>query len=679
VLQLDRLDPVFFSSPSDSTPAKSPLKIETLTELLGVLAYLYKSCWFSLILVGFTLTPKLLHAQEFETSKNEENATLPKPKDTTLMEKEGESRIARQITPTVYPYADQEKEWSINLGKDAAELITPISITQVPREQQPPSLEPLPEPQPLPTLPPDEQLLSPPTQDLPPPDSTPEEAPATLIVERFKFEGNTVFSDAELAETLNDYIGRRMSFAELLQARSELTQLYVEQGYTTSGAIIPEQKISNPDSAIVTIKLVEGSLEQINVTGTRRLKPSYISSRLGLAQTKPLDVNSLLEKLQLLQLDPVIDTLSADLQAGTRPGTNILQIQVTEADTFSTNLDLNNSRSPTVGSLQRQISLNEANLLGFGDAISLRYTNTDGSNGGNLSYSLPVSPNNSRVTLAFGITDSDVTENPFDILDISSKYRYYELGFRYPLSQTPREELALKLTFSHQRSQSFLGIDDIGAFPLAPGADEEGRTRASALRFSQEWTKRSSQEVLAFRSQFSLGLDVLDATINDNGEPDSRFLAWRGQGQWARLLARDTLLLLRTDVQLADSRLLGLEQFGIGGQETVRGYRQDYLLKDNGILASAELRLPILRVSEVQGLLQIVPFIELGTAWNNGDEPENSDIPDTLVSTGLGVLWQMGDDFTARLDFGIPLVSIEDRGDTWQENGVYFSIIYTLF
>jgi hemolysin activation/secretion protein len=535
--------------------------------------------WFDQVcLLGFTLvflslTPKLLHAKELDAGENDVNATLPQhlklissdledfdDVPLTTLNKKLSTSSRHLVAASVLTTGIQSDTISgVKLEKDTAEPTMPVSVAQVLREEQPPSLEPLPEQQPLPRQPPPDQLLSPPTQELSPSESAPEEAPATLIVEQFRFEGNTVFSDAELAETLNDYIGRRISFAELLQARSEITKLYVEKGYTTSGAIIPQQKISNPDSAVVTIKVVEGRLERINVTGTRRLRPSYISSRLALAQTQPLNVNSLLEKLQLLQLDPVIEKLSADLQAGTRPGTNILQVQVTEADTFHPNLILDNLRSPIVGSFRRRIVLNEANLLGFGDALSLGYTNTDGSNGGDFNYTFPVSPDNSKLSFAFGITDSKVIERPFDALGISSKYRYYELTFSHPVIRTPTQELALGLTFSHQRSQTFLSLDDIGPFPLtgpfplAPGADDEGRTRVSALRFIQEWTKRSNQEVLALRSQFSLGLNVLGATINDDGEPDSRFLAWRGQGQWARLLARDTLLLVKTDVQLSDS------------------------------------------------------------------------------------------------------------------------------
>ena len=46
--------------------------------------------------------------------------------------------------------------------------------------------------------------------------------------------------------------------------------------------------------------------------------------------------------------------------------------------------------------------------------------------------------------------------------------------------------------------------------------------------FFQEYTKRDANQVLALLSQFSLGIDVFDATINSDDEPDSKFLAWRG-------------------------------------------------------------------------------------------------------------------------------------------------------
>jgi hemolysin activation/secretion protein len=177
------------------------------------------------------------------------------------------------------------------------------------------------------------------------------------------------------------------------------------------------------------------------------------------------------------------------------------------------------------------------------------------------------------------------------------------------------------------------------------------------------------------------GLDLFDATINNDGQ-DSRFLAWQGQGQWVRKLGSQAnranpLLLVSGGLQLSTGELLPLEQFSLGGQNNVRGYRQDTLLTDNGAFASVELRYPILEFSKSQGVLEVIPFVDAGFGWNsNGNNDLSSD---TLVSTGLGLQLQFGNRLRARLDWGIPLVDVDARDRTWQENGLHFSVESTLF
>ena len=266
-----------------------------------------------------------------------------------------------------------------------------------------------------------------------------------------------------------------------------------------------------------------------------------------------------------------------------------------------------------------------------------------------------------------------MVEPPFDRLDIIGDSYYFELGFRQPVIQTPTQEFALGLTASRQESETeILGEN----FPLSVGADEDGETRISAIRFFQDWTQRSPSEVFAVRSQFSLGVGIFDATINDE-PPDSRFFSWRGQGQYVRLLAPETLLVVRADLQLSTRALVPLEQIGLGGLASVRGYRQDVLLTDNGFFASAEVRFPILRIESVEGVLQVVPFIDFGIGWNSSARlnPDHN----SLVSAGLGLQWQMGDRFSARLDYGIPLIDIGDTDRTLQEDGIYFSVVLNPF
>jgi hemolysin activation/secretion protein len=537
------------------------------------------------------------------------------------------------------------------------------------RENQPPSTQPLPEPSPPTRLPPPEELL-PNTSPSSPGEVPPGEIPQTIVVEKFNVTGS--FSPEDFAKITEPYIKKPITLAELFQIRGLITKLYVDKGYITSGAFIPPQKLQ---AGVVEIRVIEGGLEDIKITGTRRLNPGYVRSRIAIATGKPLNRDRLLEALQILQLNPLIENLTAELAAGSSPGVSLLEIKVREALTFNTQLVLDNGRSPSVGSFRRQIQISEANLLGLGDGINAIYTNTDGSNSLDLGYTLPINARNGTIAFNYGTSDSNVIERPFNVLDIESNSKYYELTLRQPIVQTPTQEFALGVTGTRRESQANY-LEDKIAFP-ALGADNNGNTRVTALRFFQDWTSRSSRDVFALRSQFSIGLDALDSTINETS-PDSRFYTWRGQAQWVRLLAPDTLLLLRGDMQLADRPLVAIEQIGLGGLETVRGYRQDALLTDNAIFASAEIRVPIARNQRNNTLLQLTPFVDFGTAWNRSGRPDsvNRDLgSNTLVSLGLGLRFQLQDRLTVRFDWGIPLISISGEKNSWQENGLYFSIV----
>ncbi len=545
-----------------------------------------------------------------------------------------------------------------------------------PRGGKPPSQEPLPTPtiEPLPS--PDRLLPGTPAQPAPLEQPFPENAPQTIPVKKFTVTGSTVFSEQQLTEAIANAIGplpaagRLISLADLFKARSAITDLYNSKGYITSGAYIPPQTLQ---SGTIEIHVLEGSVEGIRVTGNRRLESGYISSRIGLATQTPLNRDRLLEALQLLQLNPLIGSISAELSAGSSPGSSLLELKVTEAKTTAATLTVDNQRVPSVGSVRGQVSGIEQNLTGYGDAISLAFTQTAGSSALDFSYTIPVSPHNTTLSLSAGISTSEVIEAPFDILKIQSNSSYFELTARHPLIQTPTQELALGLTFGRRSTRTTL-LDNI-PFP-SPGADTDGRTTASVFRFFQEYTKRSSQSVFAVRSQFNLGVNFLGATVNPD-PPDTRFFSWRGQAQWVRLLAPDTLLLVRGDVQLSDRPILPIEQFGVGGVLSVRGYRQDLLLTDNGLFGSAEVRIPVLRLPQQKMLLQVAPFLDLGKGWNNA--PSVNPDPSFLLSLGFGLRLQISNNFTARMDFGFPLIHVNSSNSTLQEKGIYFSIVYTPF
>ncbi|MGB5713677.1 MAG: ShlB/FhaC/HecB family hemolysin secretion/activation protein [Waterburya sp.] len=507
------------------------------------------------------------------------------------------------------------------------------------------------------------------------------DTPGTIMVEQFDFVGSSVFRSAELSQAIAEYIGKPISFAQLVQAANKITELYLSQGYITSGAYVPEQSL---ESGVVKIQIIEGSLAEIEVNVVKgRLSENYIRDRLARKTTTPLNINQLQSALQLLQLNPLIDSLNAELAAGIEPGTNLLTVSVITADTFSLEIDLNNNRNISIGTFERGIRLEEADLFGIGDRFRLAYYNTDGSNQFGGGYTFPLNTLNGSLSFDFRLAKNEIVQSSFEDLDIDIEFRNYDLTWRQPVLQraTPEvsQELALSLTAGRRESEGTIMNEPQ---PLTPGADDAGKIRTSVLSLGQEYFQRNRRQVFSARSQFNLGLNVLNATVLDE-EPDSQFFSWRGQFSYLRLLNQPTAtsaigstILLRSELQLSADPLIPTEQFSLGGATTVRGYKQDALLTDNGFFAAAEFRLPIARFSKINATLQLTPFIDFGTGWNADDQETEFN---TLIGTGFGLLLQTPEHLSARIDWGIPLINDDSGGSSLQENGVYFQVQYDLF
>lgn len=555
-------------------------------------------------------------------------------------------------------------------------------------ELEPTNINPLQDlkpPQQQPTLP--DQPLQTPNEEilLIPPSANPipeiPETTKTITVTEFEFTGNTVFSTAELeSQVTANLTNKPISLTQLLQVSNDIAKMYAEAGYTTSGAVISIPEITqNEGQGLVRIEVIEGTLAEINVTPineSERLKPNYIRSRIAVRVGKPLNIIKLQEALQLLQLEPIIKVVSAQLIDGTKPGTSILNVQYATDKTFKLEALLDNYKSPSVGTFSRGLAIEEGNFLGLADTIRAEYYNTDGSNNFETSYSIPFNPYNGNVKFSFRTINSKVITPEFEQFNIKSDYQQYELTIRQPIYQTPETEISLGLTFDRQENS---GSIDGQKFPLSPGANLQGNTEISTVRFFQEWLKRNDKEIMAASSSFNFGIDAFgvteafDKTVNSHA-PNNNYFMWQGQVQYVHLFAPDTLILARANLQLSDQTMLPLEKFVLGGFGTIRGYSQNYRLTDNGLIVTVEGRLPIFRNPEEDMVLQLIPFLDFGTGWNNSTPILT---PNTLASIGLGLSFKYSDIINIRLDYGIPLTEVKDSGNTWQENGLTFSVVIT--
>jgi len=480
-------------------------------------------------------------------------------------------------------------------------------------------------------------------QILPPPPTRPGQTnelsgETRLFVRGYHFEGNTVFSDAELAKVTEPFTNRELMSGDIEQARRAVSLFYVSHGYINSGAVIPDQ---DPAAGVILIRIVEGVLSGIELDGNKWLRDSFITNRVARWSGPPLNLKELQEGLQLLRQNPNVSQINAELKPGNAPGESLLDLRVEDEQPFRLGLQMDNQRPPSVGAYQIWALASDVNLTGHSDPLELRYGIANAGEDGpefsgidnmEASYLLPLTPFNTAFGVHGSRLNTSIIEDPFIDLNITSLTTDIGVFLRQPIFQTANEELALSFGFDWRKNTTWL-LDQ--PFDISPGA-ENGEMVVSVLRLSQEWLRRGQNQVVALRSTFNVGLDVLDATDNGvPGAPNGKFFSWLGQAQYVkRLFHTQNQFILRVDGQWTSEPLLALEQFSVGGFSTVRGYLENQLVRDRGIVSSMELRIPVLFNKAGAGIVQLAPYFDYGGAWNVDGSPS----PTSIYSIGSGLL-----------------------------------------
>lgn len=508
------------------------------------------------------------------------------------------------------------------------------------------------------------------------PQETPE--PVAFYIRQIRVIGSTVFNEEDFTPVLKEFEERELTPEQIKAASDAVTQLYLNQNYLNSRAVSITPQSDNTDGILV-IRVIEGRLAKIDIRGTQRVNPSYIRSRIQLANTVPLNTVKLEDQLRLLRLDPLFKNIEASIRPTGQEGESSLVVTVEEAESFTSKLLIDNYSPVSVGGERLGLEVGYRNLTGLGDLLTGSYyrTFTGGSQVFNLSYQIPLNGMNGTLGVRVSPSSTKITESPFRILNIEGEQELYEINYRQPLWRSPREEFALSLGFTHQSGQTFL-FDRLPT-PFGIGPDANGVSRTSLIRFGQEYLNRDPQGVWFGRSQFNLGVGLFNATVSQDPVPDGRFFSWAGQLQRSQRLSNNHLLLIQADWQFTPNSLLASQQFVIGGGQSVRGYRQNIRSGDYGVRFAVEDRITIQRNESGLPMIEIAPFFDLGVVRNQSGNPNPLPEQKLLVSTGLGFLWNQAlgiDNLSMRLDYAIPFVDLKDRGNNVQDQGFHFSLRY---
>ncbi|MCG8036963.1 MAG: BamA/TamA family outer membrane protein [Candidatus Thiodiazotropha taylori] len=497
--------------------------------------------------------------------------------------------------------------------------------------------------------------------------------------------GNTVLTEEEVKAVVAPYIQKDLNTEELQSLRQKLTMLYVNRGYINSGVVIPEQA---PVDGVLLLQVMEGKLVEVFLEQESTLDENYIARQIAKEVSAPLSLGDIEAGFRRLEINPLIRRVDGRLLPAEKIGEARLGLKVEENNPFSVTTSLDNHESPSVGAERGSLILEHLNLSGHRDELRFSLAATEGLRKAFVSYRLPFWEDLMSFGIHYERGTSEVVERPFDDLDIEGDTENAAVSLGYHFIDTLDRKVSLLSGIEYAYSETEL-LDQ--PYSFSSGA-QQGETVSASVRLGVEWVERWDSQLLALRATVRRGVDWLGSTMIEEGAatreldtgaeiPDSRFTIFLTQAQWAnRLTLLDSQVLVNLAWQQSRDPLLSVDKFAIGGKHTVRGFRENALLRDSGAYANLEWRVPLLRDNpEWSGWeLTAIPFFDYGRSWDRDDNLTTHSAA-TLTSIGVGLTARPMDDLYMELFYGKQLKDDDYQAGQehdLQDEGIHFSVSY---
>jgi hemolysin activation/secretion protein len=385
------------------------------------------------------------------------------------------------------------------------------------------------------------------------------------------------------------------SINQLQEVAKKIATYYDAHGYILAQAFVPAQKVAD---GVVVVQVLEGKLAKVRVEGNKKYPASTLERPFRSLIGAPVDKDSIESALLTLTNYPGITAFGV-LGAGTDVGTTDLTLRVQSEERFRIETVLDNYGTQFAGQDRVQLTLTINDPLHMADRLKLTGLYATGSSSGashgaygGVDYEIPVfSPNDSlHVVHLTNQYDVGAAAAAVTTSKSNGKTRVDELGYRHDFDRTRLGSASIGIAFNVKSA----------TFDSPPSVVYDDKL--TTARIDAQWERvdtrfRGVDTVLfSYTHGFNGLLGALDAydpaaaatshssRLGASGE----FNKFNLQMQRLQRLTQYTSLVLRVDGQYTHDPLVSLEQFSLGGPDSVRAYSVSETLAEKGGVASLE-------------------------------------------------------------------------------------------
>ncbi|MGE0198106.1 MAG: ShlB/FhaC/HecB family hemolysin secretion/activation protein [Simkaniaceae bacterium] len=455
------------------------------------------------------------------------------------------------------------------------------------------------------------------------------------------------------------FLGKPLTKQGILELKSEIILYYRRWGRPVVTLEIPQQKITE---GVLQVIVIEGKLGKVTVEGNNYFKEETLKDFIRLEEGSAIDSNVLLTDIDWINRNPFrqVDVIYSP---GEIAGTTDIRLLTLDRCPWRVYAGVDNTGYDETDNTRLFAGVNWGNVFGLDHILSLQFTcapHVDRFWAVTGHYTIPLPWRDTWVF--YGGYSQVHPKMPNPSLRNTGYAAQASTRYNFIMKPLPGYLHDLNVGADYKRTNNDIEF----------GGDEVFRQSVNLTQlvagyngaYASEWVKAS----LTFELFYSPGTWLPDQSNADYEQVRYKGNAHYLYGRFACApiirLPRDFAFALTLRGQVATHNLIASEQFGLGGYNTVRGYKERAVNVDDAFLASAELRSPSLSFigqRVFKDMMQFLIFLDYGIGRNVQREPEEKR-SEYLLGFGPGVRYDINPYINFRGDLGIQLHKLDSRG-----------------
>jgi hemolysin activation/secretion protein len=437
------------------------------------------------------------------------------------------------------------------------------------------------------------------------------------------------------------YINQCLSLDRINQLVRAISEWYVQRGYITSRAFLTEQNLSH---GTLNITVLEGKLEAIHLQGAsaRQLNMAFPTRAGRILNLR--DIEQGMEQINRLRTTPV----QIEIIPSSQPGYSIVNLTSTPEFPLTLGLNMDNSGQRSTGIGQLSASLVGNDLLGVADRWFV-------SGGRSSAFSDWRDAQNFQagvsVPYGYGLLDYSYSWSNYHSRFNANSFDWYSNGDNisnrlsgsWVLFRNGQIKTGLQLGLNHYVSHNWLNETLL----------ESSSRKLTSLQIGFNHTQKIAGGVATLNPMLSRGMPWFDAE-SDKGKsddfPKAEFRKWSVSSSYQRPVTQKMWWLSSFYAQWSPDRLYGSERLTIGGENSVRGYKEQYLSGDVGGYLRNELNYSLFTLPAIG---EVSTTLALDGGWLQSDKQDRY-AAGTLWGSSLG-LGTCNAHVSTQLSLGIPV------------------------